>query len=127
MTATTGACAVGPLTALPSLVDALVGAPLNGLDADALQEQIAAATPQVGRLQGWLQIAGGRLEQRTGGTLATDDGGRGRSVAGWLADVQHGTAGAAGSQPRTARLLRGLPLVVDAVLDGLLPRHRPRS
>ena len=77
-------------------------------------------TPQVHRLQGWLQTAAGRLEQTTGGTLQTDDSGRGRSVAGWLADVQHGTAGAAGSQLRTARLLHGLPLVVAAVLDGLL-------
>jgi hypothetical protein len=86
----------------------------------ALQEQIAAVTPQVLRLQGWLQTAAGRLEQTTGGTLPIDDGCRARSVAGWLADVQHATAGAAGSQLRTARLLHGLPLVVAAVLDGLL-------
>jgi hypothetical protein len=37
-----------------------------------------------------------------------------------LAEVQHTTAGAAGSQLRTARLLRTLPLVTAAVLDGVL-------
>ncbi len=94
MTATTERGAVGPVTALPALGDAVVGAPLYELDAGALQEQIAAVTPQVHRLQGWLQVAAGRLEQTTGGTLPTDDGGRRRSVAGWLADEQHGTAGA---------------------------------
>ncbi len=120
MTATTEAGAVGPVTALPSLVDALVTTSLDGLSAVVLQEQIAAVTPQVARLQGWLQTAAGRLEQTTGGTLPTDDGSRGRSVAGWLADVQHSTAGSAGAQLRTARLLRELPLIVDAVLDGVL-------
>lgn len=116
--ATTPGGAAGPATALPSLVDALVGAPLDTLDVGALQEQIADVTPQVFRLQGWLQTAAGRPEQRTGGTLPADDTSRKRSVAGWLADVQHGTPGASGSQLRTARLLRSLPLVVAAVLDG---------
>ena len=120
MTVTTGAGAVGPVTALPSVVDALVGVPLDGLAAGALQEQIAVVTPQVLRLQGWLLTAAGQLEQTTGGTLLDDDAGRGRSVAGWLAEVQHTTAGAAGSQLRTARLLRDLPLVTAAVLDGVL-------
>ncbi len=120
MTATTGAGVVGPGAALRALVDALVALPLDGLDARGVQEQIAAVTPQVHRLQGWLQLAAGRLEQTTGGTLPSDDGSRGRSVAGWLADVQHSTAGAAGFQLRTARLLQHLPLVTAAVLDGVL-------
>ncbi len=94
--ATTPGGAAGPATALPSLVDALVGAPLDTLDVGALQEQIAAVTPPVFRLQGWLQTAAGRPEQRTGGTLPADDTSRKRSVAGWLADVQHGTPGASG-------------------------------
>ncbi len=95
--ATTPGGAAGPATALPSLVDALVGAPLDTLDVGALQEQIADVTPQVFRLQGWLQTAAGRPEQRTGGTLPADDTSRKRSVAGWLADVQHGTPGTSGA------------------------------
>ncbi|CAA9324084.1 MAG: hypothetical protein AVDCRST_MAG07-1425 [uncultured Frankineae bacterium] len=110
----------GAATALPSLVDALVAVPFDGVSVDALQESIAAVTPQVSRLQGWLQTAAGQLEQRTGGTMPADDTGRGRSTAGWLADVQHSTPGSAGSQLRTARLLQRLPLVVAAVLDGVL-------
>jgi len=107
-------------SALAPLVDALVAAPLDGLDAGALQDQISAVTPQVGRLQGWLTTAAGRLDELTGGSVPTEGSGRPRSVAAWLAEVQYGTAGAAGSQLRTARLLRGLPLVVAAVLDGVL-------
>ena len=38
--------------------------------------------------------------------LLTDQDGRPRKVSGWLADVQHTTPSAAGSQLRTARLLR---------------------
>src|SRR5919112_706809 len=113
-TTTTGA------TALRPLVDALVATPLDALDAAALQAQIAAVTPQVSRLQGWLSAAAGRLDQLTAGSVTDTDTGRPRTVAGWLAQVQHNTAGAAGSQLRTARLLREMPLVVDAVLDGVL-------
>ncbi len=51
-TTTTGADLLRPL------VDALVATPLDTLSADALQAQIAAVTPQVDRLQGWLTAAG---------------------------------------------------------------------
>ncbi len=116
MTATTLTC-----SALQPLVDALVALPVDDLGVEALQEQIIAVTPQVSRLQGWLQATAGQLAHLTGGRMpAADEGGRARSVAGWLADVQHGTSGAAGSQLRTARLLRSLPLVTAAVLDGVL-------
>ena len=108
---------------LPALVDALVAEPVDGLDPHVLQARIAALTPQVARLQGWLQVAAGRLAHVTGGALPADEDGprsRPRSVAGWLADVQHSTPGATGSQLRTARLLEHLPVVVAAVLDGRL-------
>jgi len=106
---------------LAPLVDALVTEPLDGLGIQGLQARITEITPQVARLQGWLSCAAGRLDQLTGGTVPTDEhSGRARSVAGWLADVQHTTAAAAGSQLRTARLLRSLPLVTAAVLDGVL-------
>lgn len=108
---------------LRPLVDALVREPLDGLDAPALQALIVTLTPQVARLQGLLHVAAGQLADVTGGALPSDDDGprsRPRSVPGWLADVQHSTPGATGSQLRTARLLRRLPVVVDAVLDGRL-------
>ncbi len=62
-------------------------------DAEALQGQIAVVTPQVSRLQGWLSAAAGRLDELTAGACRTADTGRPRTVAGWLAEVQHATAG----------------------------------
>ena len=113
-TTTTGAAA------LRSLVDALVAAPLDELDAGALQSRISSVAPQAARLQGWLSAAAGRLDALNGGRVHDADTGRPRTVAGWLAEVQHTTAGTAGSQLRTARLLQQLPLVTAAVLDGVL-------
>jgi hypothetical protein len=115
---TTTAPAAG--SALAPLVDVLLAEPLNILDVPALQAAIETVTPEVGRLQGWLTAATGQLDARTGGAVLDEDTGRPRTVAGWLAQVQHGTASAAGSQLRTARLLRELPLVTAAVLDGIL-------
>lgn len=106
--------------ALPSLVDALVAEPLDGASPAALQARIAAVAPQVARLQGWLQAAAGRLDHVSGGHVEADEHGHARTVAGWLADVQHATPTAAGSLLRTARLLRSMPLVAQAVLDGAL-------
>ena len=106
-------------SALAPLVDALCAQPIDTLDVAGLQAQISLVTPQVFRLQGWLTSVAGRLDELTGGTVPTQDG-RTRTVAGWLAEVQHATAGSAGSQLRTARLLQSLPLVTAAVLDGVL-------
>ena len=105
--------------ALAPLVDAVVAQALDQLSVEQLQVQIAAVTPQVARLQGWLTTAVGRLEELSDGTVVGDEGGA-RTVAGWLAQVQHTTASAAGAQLRTARLLRSIPLVADAVLEGVL-------
>ena len=107
-------------SALAPLVDALLSEPLDDLDVPGLQARIEAVTPQVFRLQGWLTTAAGQLDARTGGSVLDPDTGRPRTVAGWLAQVQHSTASAAGSQLRTARLLRSMPLVADAVLTGVL-------
>jgi hypothetical protein len=117
MPATDGTAGTG---SLPSLVDALLAEPLLALDAASLQARITGVTPQVARLQGWLQTASGQLAHLTGGTLPTEDGGRAQTVAGWLADVQRTTAGAAGAQLSTARLLQRMLLVTAAVLDGIL-------
>jgi hypothetical protein len=105
--------------ALRPLVDALLAEPLDTLGVEALQARIAAVTPSVARLQGWLSAAAGRLEQTSGGTVPDADG-RARTTAGWLTDVQHTTASTAGSGLRTARPLRSMPLVTNAVLDAVL-------
>ena len=104
---------------LTPLVDALLAQPLEQLDVDQLQTAISTVTPLVARLQGWLTAAAGQLDRRTGGTVPDLDG-RARTAAGWLADLQHTTPAAVGSQLRTARLLRTLPLITAAVLDGTL-------
>lgn len=105
---------------LAPLVDALVGEPLTGLSITELQERIAAVAPQVGRLHGWLLTAQAALAVAGDGQVPTDDG-RGRSVAGWLADVRSETASTCGREVRTVSALRTwLPQVVDAVLRGVL-------
>ena len=108
-----------PSSALAPLVDVLLTTPLDTLTTEQLQSELATVTPQVGRLLGWLSAAAGQLDHRTGGTL-TDDTGQARKVSGWLADVQHTTPSHTGTQLRTARLLRDLPLVTAALLDGVL-------
>ena len=89
-----------------------------------LQTELATVTPQVGRLLGWLSAAAGQLDHRTAGTVTDDDTGPPARSAGWLADPQHATPSAAGTQLRTARLLRSMPLVCDAVLDGVLTQQQ---
>jgi hypothetical protein len=91
-----------------------------------LTERIAGRDRQLDRLDGWVRAAEGELSVRTGGQLPTDDGGA-RSVAGWLAEVRHDSAAAAGSRLRTAGLLRQLPLIAVAVLEGSSPRRRRTS
>ncbi len=113
-TTTTGA------TALRPLVDALVATPLDTLGVEALQGQIAMVTPQVARLQGWLSAAAGRLDALSGGSVPDDDTGRPRTVAGWLARSSTPPPGRLGRSCGRPGSCSELPLVVDAVLDGVL-------
>jgi hypothetical protein len=66
---------------------------------------------------------GGQLQAGTGGTVVTEQG-RGRSVAGWLGEATRTSSQAAGSRLRVAGALRELPLVVDAVLEGVLSQEQ---
>ncbi|HWH30875.1 MAG TPA: DUF222 domain-containing protein, partial [Mycobacteriales bacterium] len=111
------------LLALAPAVDAVVGEPVVGLCAEQLQESIGAVARQRDRLDGWLSSAAGQLNAATAGRVPTDDGGD-RSVAGWLAEATRTSSGTAGSRLRTAAALRDLPLVVDAVLDGVLTQEQ---
>ena len=110
-------------SALAPLVDVLLATPLDTLTSAQLQTELATVTPQVGRLLGWLSAAAGQLDHRTAG-MVTDEDGAARKVSGWLADLQHTTPSHTGTQLRTARLLRSMPLVCDAVLDGILTQQQ---
>jgi hypothetical protein len=110
----------GTADGLRAAVDAVVQQDLAALSLDQLQEQVGAVAGQVQRLSGFTALAMGRLHRRTGGELTTD-GGRSRSVAGWAADATRDSASAAGRLIRTAGALEeGLPLVAQAVLDGVV-------
>ncbi len=106
------------MTTTGAALPALVAEPFDGLSPAVLQQRIAFVAPQIARLQGWLNAAVGQLDHAGGGHVEADEDGRKRNVSGWLADVLGSTPSAAGSHLRTARLLRSMPLVADAVLDG---------
>ena len=108
---------------LAKAVDAVVSTPVADLCTSQLQDAVGALCRQRDRLDGWLSAAAGQLCATTGGRVPTDDGGD-RSVAGWLAEATRTSAGSAGAQLRTSTLLRDLPLVVQAVLDGVLTQQQ---
>ena len=110
---TTAAAALAPV------VDALVREPVADLCVAELQAFLADLVPQVQRLEGLVSLASGHLQALSGGNVPTEDGGP-RSVSGWLAEQQRETPQAVGSRLRTSALLRSLPLVSAAVLDGVL-------
>jgi hypothetical protein len=111
------------LAALTTAVDTVVAAPLPDLCAAELQFRIRAVGQERDRLEGWLSAATGQLHAATGGTVVTPEG-RGRSVAGWLAEATRTSSQAAGARLAKATALRELPLVVDAVLEGALSQEQ---
>ena len=110
---TTAAAALAPV------VDALVQEPVTDWCVGELQAFLADLVPQVHRLEGLVSLVSGQLQATTGGSVPTEGGGA-RSVAGWLAEQRRETPQVVGSQLRTSTLLRSLPLVSAAVLDGVL-------
>ena len=111
------------VAALAPVVDAVVTVPLEELCASELQRSITVVAQQRDRLDGWLSSASGRLDACTGGRVSTEDGGH-RSFAGWLAEATRTSPSSAGSRLRTSRALQDLPLVVQAVLDGVLSQEQ---
>jgi hypothetical protein len=110
------------VAALAPVVDAVVEQPVGDLCAAELQAGIAGVALQADRLLGWVSAASGQLQAATGGKVATDTGGE-RSVAGWLAEATRTSSSAAGARLRTSTALRDLPLVVQAVLDGVITQE----
>ena len=111
------------VAALPGVVDAVVSTPVTELCVAQLQGDIVVVARERARLDGWLSAACGQLAAATGGRVSTEDGGD-RSVAGWLAEATRSSSAGAGSRLRVSVLLRDLPLVVQAVLDGVLTQEQ---
>jgi hypothetical protein len=109
--------------ALTTAVDAAVGVPVGDLGVAELQDRLTEMTGQRNRLDGWLSAAAGQLQVLTGGTVVTPEG-RGRSVAGWLGEATRTSSQSAGALVAKATALRQLPLVVDAVLEGVLTQEQ---
>ena len=100
---------------LRAAVDALVGRPAEQATVAQLAEVVGGGSPQLDRLDGWVRATEGELDARTGGQLPTDEGAVGGRLPRRPASRER-----LGSRLRTAGLLRQLPLVADAVLEGLL-------
>jgi hypothetical protein len=111
------------LAALTAAVDDAVAVPVRDLCATELQALIRVVQTEADRLIGWVSCAAGQLAAATGGRVATDDGAD-RSVAGWLAEATRTSPSAAGSRLRVSAALRDLPLVAQAVLDGVLTQEQ---
>jgi len=104
---------------LATSVAAACAVPVDTLSVDELQQGVAAVAPLADRLGGWVSRAVGELAARAGGAVPAADGsGRAVPVTAWLRDSTGCGGSAAGQQVRTATLLRQLPLLADAVLDG---------
>jgi hypothetical protein len=111
------------LAGLRAAVDDAVAVPVRDLCAAELQDRIRAVARERDRLGGWVSCAAGQLAAATGGRVATEDGGD-RSVAGWLAEATRTSPSVAGSRLRVSTALRDLPLVAQAVLDGVLTQEQ---
>ncbi len=111
-------CSNGSLQ-LASAVAAACAVPVDTLTVAQLQDGVAMVSPLADRLGGWVSRAVGELAARAGGAVPAADGsGAAVPVSAWLRDATGCGGSAAGQQVRTAGLLRQLPLLADAVLDG---------
>jgi hypothetical protein len=111
------------LAGLRAAVDDAVAVPVRALCAAELQASIASVQAEADRLLGWVSCAAGQLAATSGGRVATEDGGD-RPVAGWLAEATRTSPSSAGSRLRVSTALRELPLVAQAVLDGVLTQEQ---
>ena len=99
-------------------MEAVVATDLALLPVEQLQQQYAALTPLVQRLEAFTGALLAELSSRGGGRVPTPDG-RGRTLAGWAAETSRDSPAGAGRRVQLATLLRtGLPQVAAAVLSG---------
>jgi hypothetical protein len=113
--------------ALAPLVDALLAEPLDELDVAQLQAAITTVTPLVARLHGWLTAAAGSSTSSPAAPSPIRTAGPAPPPAGSPTSSTAPPARPAGSCGPPG-LLRTLPLVTAAVLDGTLtPQQAPCS
>lgn len=113
-------------TSLESSVDALAARVVGELSVAGLQALVAAVVPQVDRLLGVVWRAVGELQVRTGGQVPDGPAAAVRPVSGWLREVAGSSGPAAGAVVRTAVLLRELPQIAAAVVDGAIGPEQAR-
>ncbi|HUR15537.1 MAG TPA: DUF222 domain-containing protein [Mycobacteriales bacterium] len=105
-------------------VDALLGVDLSGLDQVGLQAEVDRLRAVVGRLTGRLDQVLAELDVRLGSQVQTNVGSEHaplyQSVQGWWRDSATITGSQAGRDVRRAGILRGLPVLSAAVIDGVL-------
>lgn len=113
---------------LVTAVDAFCASPLDGLDQVGLQQQAVLARQQAQRLLGRADQALGQLHRRYQGSVATNLGSEGvplyQSTQGWWRDATVRTGKQAGRDLHRAAVLRDLPLLAQAVTDGVLPQEQ---
>jgi hypothetical protein len=107
------------LDRLEEEVAALAAAPVSGLPIGGLQELVARTSVLAARLEGIGSRALGELQVRGGGTVPDGSGGS-CPTPGWLRQATGVSGNAAGGRVRTSVALRELPLIRDAVVDGLI-------
>jgi hypothetical protein len=104
-------------------VDALSRIDVSALPIAGLQDLVAETTSAIDRLTGLRSRALGELQVRGGGQVPDRDG-QTCPMPAWLRSVASVTGNEAGRQLRTSVALRELPLVSDAVVDGVIsPEH----
>src|SRR3954447_26190096 len=91
-----------------------------------LQDLVSCASALAARLEGIGARALGELQVRTGGSVPDGADGRVCPTPAWLRSVTGASGHAAGRQVRTSVALRELPLILDAVVDGLISLEHGR-
>ena len=105
---------------------ALAAVPPSTLPIAGLQELIAGTSSLSARLDGIGSRALGELQVRGGGTVPDGDAGGTCPTPGWLREATGVSGNAAGRRVRTSVALRELPLILDAVVDGLISLEHGR-
>jgi hypothetical protein len=112
------------LERLEAEVAALAAVPPSGLPVIALQDLVARTSKVAAQLDGIGTGALGELQVRTGGAVPDGPDGAVCPTPAWLRAVTGVSGNAAGRRVRTSVALRELPLILDAVVDGVItPEH----
>lgn len=114
-------------SSLEAAVDALAAVDVAGLPVAGLQELIARGARCRNRLDGVISRAVGELQVRGGGQVPDPDhAGMVLPTSAWLRHTTGSTGTQAGRSIRTSVALRELPLVRDAVVDGIITEEHGR-